>query len=68
MNKQTADKAHVAAGATLMVYLLALFGVGDAPVPETVADAATVVGGALVLSGLSWLATWLRPNHDKEPR
>jgi protein-S-isoprenylcysteine O-methyltransferase Ste14 len=68
MSKQTAHKAHIAAAVTLIATVLAVFGVGATPAFETVADAAAMIGGALVLSGLSWLATWAIPNRNKERR
>ena len=64
---QTAKKAHVAAALTLVTYVLALFGLGEVPAPETVTEAAAQFGGALVMAGLTWIATWAATNRDKKP-
>lgn len=63
--KQTADKAHVAGGATFVSLLLAMWGLGEPPPMDQLqpflADMATALAGAVA----SWLATYFKRNREK---
>lgn len=65
VNMQTSHKAWVAGASTFIMVLLAMFGMGDMPAPETVVEAGATLGSALATAVVSWIATYKVANKPK---
>lgn len=63
--KTTSTKALSAAITTLIMMLLGIFGYGDMPPPESVAEALTLVAVTFAASGGVGGITWLVSNKPK---
>ena len=59
------QKAWAAALMTLIAIPLAMIGVGDMPMPDTIGEAATVVFTSLAASAGAWIATYFKRNVGK---
>ena len=62
MEKMNSNKAWVASAMTMIAVVLAMFGIGEMPAPETLQESLTAVGTALVSGIVSWVMTWYVAN------
>ncbi len=59
------EKAWAGFLMSFVMALMAKFGLGEAPDPQTLVDQAQAVLGPLITGGLTYLAAWLTTNTAK---
>jgi hypothetical protein len=64
--RTTATKAHAGAAGVLIAWLLARYGIGDAPPPADFVSALTDIAMAAGIALAGWIGVYVPANQPKE--